>query len=401
MKQFLPILTRPVIMRDQYVDELYTDALTQQIVFLVWSRRVGKSSIISALYQKYQLSNCFYLNIELDSTKSYQTLQSLNEAYELYVQEHGDPEWIIIDEIQYIPDWQYFVRARYASKQHKIIITGSHSSVIHHELSTYFTGRYIAITVYPLTYSEFLMFTKQSDSSDVFDEYLYYGWLPEVALLPKEKRIIYLKQVFQSLVYEDVIKYHHISNSLLFEKVLCFVSDSIGSELSINSIANYIKQEHKISADLVGSYIKASLDAFLIHKHDRYDIRGKKILEFYEKYYFYDHGIRNMIRGMRPDDTGKLLENIVCNELLVRWYQVLIGKQYTHEIDFVAQKEWIKTYIQVAQQIDTPETYAREFGNLESIREPWQMYVLSMSGTQSISTSNIPHYPIRQRLLNK
>ena len=174
MKNFLALLEKKVYQRDIYVDALYSYALTQQIVFVVGSRRVGKSSLITALYQKYALKKVFYLNLEFDSNKEYHSLQALNDCYDAYVSEHGEADWIIIDEIQYVVDWQYFIRARYARGVHKIIITGSHSSLIHNALSSYFTGRYITTMVYPLSYREFLQFKESEDSHDCFEEYMQY-----------------------------------------------------------------------------------------------------------------------------------------------------------------------------------------------------------------------------------
>lgn len=393
-------LERKVYLRDRYIDDVYSSALTQQIVFVVGSRRVGKSSIIVGMCQKYALKNVFYLNLEFDNQKNITTLESLNTAFDQYKKQHGEPEWIIIDEIQYVEDWQYAIKAWYAEKKYKIIVTGSHSSLITNTLATYFTWRYFSVLVMPLSYKEYCQFTQHEDSEDLFTRYMRRWWLPEITLLPEEKRDMYLKQTYQALLFADIMQMNDLHDSMLLSKILWFVADSTTSELSINSIANYLKQEMKISTATIAPYITWAIDAYLIHKHERYDIKGKKILSFNEKYYFFDHGLRNIAHQLHPTDTYKILETIVCNELLVRWNSVLIGKQNDSEIDFVAQDlSWKKTFIQVAQTIETQETYEREFGNLERLSQSWEAFVLSMSWLQSISPSNIPHYPIRKRLL--
>lgn len=370
--------------RKFYYDQLELYLETNQIVVIQWQRRVGKSSIALG-YLKEKNSNLdriFFINKELDVDNQIDTAKSLNKMFEAYVKVYGEPEYIIIDEVQDIQDRERFIRAMSAYKKYKIIITWSNSHLLSSELATYLTGRYLAFDVYPLWYDEYLLFTNQLNNRESFSLYSRYGWMPEMLKMNNPvSKVQYLESVKNTIFIKDIIKRFGIKDVWYLERVLAYISDIIGSEISLRNMHNASKEFGRwdeASLSKLSNYVQMLQVPYMIHKVWRYDIHGKKILDHNEKYYFNDIGLRNVIKVKEDDDKAKLLENIVFLHLKKCGYKVYVGNYNGKEIDFVAQKWQEIVYIQVARIITSEKTALREFENLLRIRDGFEKMVVSM-----------------------
>jgi predicted AAA+ superfamily ATPase len=378
------LLSQDIKPRRFYYDQLETYLQTNQIVVIQWQRRVGKSSI--ALWylkeKKVNLDRIFFVNKELDVNNSIDTVKALNTLFEQFVKAYGEPEYIVIDEIQDIEDRERFVRAMFAYKKYKIIITWSNSHLLSWELTTYLTGRYLAFDVYPLGYDEFLLFTDQPNNRDSFALYSRYGWMPEMVKMNNPiSKIQYLELVKDTIFMKDIVKRFTIKDVSYLEKVLAYISDIIGSEMSLRNMHNASKQFGRwedASLSKLSNYVQMLQIPYMIHKVWRFDIHGKKNLDHNEKYYFNDIGLRNSIKFKEDDDKAKILENIVFLHLKRYGYKVYVGNYNGKEIDFVAQKWQELVYIQVARIITSEKTAIREFDNLLTIKDGFDKLVVSM-----------------------
>lgn len=270
------------------------------------------------------------------------------------------------------------------------------------ELATYLSGRYIEFKVYSLSYPEFLQFHQLAESEKSYNLYSRYGGLPYLLNLPLEDETVneYLKSVYSTIVFRDVVSRYKLRNSAFLEKLIQFLSENIGSLFSAKNINDYLKSQHAtISVNQIQNYTEYLSNAFLIHRVERYDLIGKRIFEIGEKYYFENMGIRNIVIGHRITDKAKLLENIVYNHLLYRGYEVKVGYYGDKEIDFVCEKKGEKLYVQVALKIDNEKTAEREFGNLLKIQDNYPKIVVTEEYFDGNSYEGIQHYPIRQFLM--
>lgn len=378
------LLSQEIKPRNFYYNQLESHLKTNQIVVIQWQRRVGKSSIALGYLKekKINLDRIFFVNKELDIDNSINNAKALNELFEEYVKTYGEPEYIVIDEIQDIEDRERFVRAMFTYKKYNIIITWSNSHLLSGELTTYLTGRYLAFDVYPLGYDEFLLFTDQPNTTEAFSLYSRYGWMPEMLKMDNPvSKVQYLESVKDTIFIKDIVKRFGIKDVSYLEKVLAYISDIIGSEISLRNMHNASKQFGRwdeASLSKLSNYVQMLQIPYMIHKVWRYDIHGKKILEHNEKYYFNDIGLRNSIKVKEDDDKAKLLENIVFLHLKRCGYKVYVGNYNGKEIDFVAQKWQEIVYIQVAWIITSEKTAIREFDNLLNIKDGFEKIVVHM-----------------------
>lgn len=356
------------------------------------------------MLQDYQIlqDEVLYINFELDRDGIYQDVSQLNKLIDTRIDEHGEPEWICFDEIQYIDGWEHVIRSLYAKKQYKIIITWSNSRLISTELATFFTWRHFVVQVQSMTYGEFLDFTEQEHSEDIFLSYMKYWWMPEVRKLSEENRITYLSTLYKSIVYEDILKHVSISDITLFERILRFGADSIANEISYRSIEKYLKGEGvSVSFVTIGQYLEYARQVYLLDMVARYDIKWKKYLKFLEKIFWWDIGMRNTLISYKKKDIQKILENIVYHELKYRGYDIVVGKRWKNEIDFIAKKQGVSTlFIQVTYLLQTPETIEREFGNLKKVKEYGEKLVLSLDKYIGDEELWIPHKYLADWLLD-
>ena len=376
-----------LIQRDAYLNfiENYIDKPIVKV--LIGMRRVGKSAIIKLLINKLlkkniSASNILYINkesLEFDEIKNYKDLYRYAINYFKGIKNR---KYIFIDEIQEIAEWEKSVNSFLADNYGDITISGSNSKLLSSELATLLSGRYIEIPVYPLTFKEFLQFrSKKTYTETEFKNFLRYGGLPGIHLLPLKDDTIfaYLNSILNTVLYSDVIIRHKIRDAAVFDRVVKYLFDNIGNITTAKKIADYFKsQKVKVSVDTVLNYITYLETSLIINRVPRYDIKGKKFLEFHDKVFLNDIGLRNGLIGYREKNINGLLENIVYKELQSRGYKVSVGVLNQLEIDFIAEKQNDIKYIQVCYLLNSEDTVEREFGSLEKISNNYEKIVVSM-----------------------
>lgn len=399
-----------IITRQKYLDKILSFLNKGMILALTGQRRAGKSYILRDLAkiirEEYSEANIIYINKE---KKKFDNLKSHIEL-DAYLSDKIDPDksnFLLIDEVQDISGFEYTLRSLNADEECQIIITGSNAKMLSSELSTYLGGRYIDIHIQSLSYREFLEFHNLTDSQENLEKYLTFGGLPHLYRLGLENTDMvweYIQNIYNTIVLKDVIEREGIRNVTLFENLLSFVSDNVGQLVSGSSISKYLKANKvDLTPNTVLNYLNSAGNAYIINKVARYDIHGKKLLETNDKYFFEDLGLRNILVGSnRERDIEKLIENAVYLHLKSLGYKIMVGAITNGEIDFVAEKNGKRIYVQAAYLIADDKTREREFGNLLKIKDNFPKYVVSMDPISlPRSYEGIDHTPLRQFLLTE
>lgn len=376
------------------------------IVVLTGQRRVGKSMCLQWLAQKVSAddkNNVIYIDKENYQYAELVDACTLNQ----YIEEHfivNKHNYILIDEVQEIKEFEQVIRSWIKQPHTDIVITGSNAKMLSSDLSTKLAARYVEIPIHALSYEEFLLFHQLEDTDQALELYLTYGGLPYLSVLGLEdKHSIheYLSNVYNTIVLKDIVRRESIRNVPFLMNLAKFVSDNVGKLISPNSIMKYMRaQGEKLSAQMILNYLTFLCAAFVVYRVYRFDIHGKSLLESNEKYYFEDLGIRNsLVNSTSTNDIEKRLENAVYLHLLRNGYVVRVGQLRSAEIDFVAQKEDKIVYLQVAYLIMNEETEKREFGNLLSIQDNYPKIVVSLNPMNTDSTFHgIRHMHLREFL---
>lgn len=390
--------------RDVYIRRIKPFVRKPIIKVLTGQRRVGKSYLLFQLIGEIQTAepdaNIIYINKE-DMAFDFIRSPSDLHTYVLSQLKESSRNYIFIDEIQDIPEFEKALRSLLLNEQNDIYITGSNARMLSGELATYLSGRYVEFTVYSLSYLEFLQFHNLEDSTLCYDLYARYGGLPYLINLELTDEVAneYLKSIYSTIVYRDVVSRYNLRNTAFLERLVQFISENIGSLFSAKNISDYLKsQQTAISVNQILNYVEYLSSAFLIHRVERYDIIGKRIFEIGEKYYFENMGIRNIVVGYRLPDKAKILENIVYNQLLYLGYSVKVGNIGSSEIDFVCEKSSEKLYIQVALRLDKEQTTEREFGNLLKIQDNYPKIVITEEEFHGNTYEGIKNISVREFL---
>lgn len=374
------------IRRQSYIDKIEKYLGKETIIVLVGQRRVGKSCILKMIRDEKMAdsdNNVIYIDKEKWQYDAIQTYRDLNE----YIEKHWANDkynYILIDEVQDIGEFERSVRSFRTEPNTDIIITGSNASMLSNELSTLIGGRYKEIYIQSLSYNEFLEFHNLSDNDESLSLYIQYGGMPGLAKIGLEEDDAreYQIDIYHTVLLKDVIMRNQIRNVPFLENSVRFLADNIGKLISANSIAKYMKsQGESITSSVVINYISFLCEAYILHKVNRYDIHGKRVFENNDKFYFEDNGVRNAIAGgTREGDIEKVIENIIYEHLIRLGYQVYVGQLQAGEIDFVCTKpEGQRIYVQASFIIAEQATREREFGNLRSIKDNYPKYVISMT----------------------
>lgn len=374
------------IRRQSYIDKIEKYLGKETIIVLVGQRRVGKSCILKMIRDEKMAdsdNNVIYIDKEKWQYDAIQTYRDLNE----YIEKHlanDKYNYILIDEVQDIEEFERSVRSFRTEPNTDIIITGSNASMLSNELSTLIGGRYKEIYIQSLSYNEFLEFHNLSDNDESLSLYIQYGGMPGLAKIGLEEDDAreYQIDIYHTVLLKDVIMRNQIRNVPFLENLVRFLADNIGKLISANSIAKYMKsQGESITSSVVINYISFLCEAYILHKVNRYDIHGKRVFENNDKFYFEDNGVRNAIAGgTREGDIEKVIENIIYEHLIRLGYQVYVGQLQAGEIDFVCTKpEGQRIYVQASFIIAEQATREREFGNLRSIKDNYPKYVISMT----------------------
>ena len=347
-------------------------------------RRCGKSYLLFNIYYKYLIESGVDKNhiilINLESKKN-EHLRNADVLYKYIGKNISDDEkyYIFIDEIQMVDNFEDVVNGVKTDFNSDLYITGSNSKLLSGELATHLTGRYFEVKMYPFSFKEFLDYKQQSSSEELFGEYLEYGGFPQLFSLNDEDKLKYLHDLFNSILYNDLISRYQIRDVNILERLIIFLMDNVGKTFSAKSISDYLKQEEnvKIAPKTIYNYIDYFTNSLLIKKVQRENVEGKEILKIHEKYYVTDHGFNQVFNGRNLTNVSRTIENIVYVELLREGYDVTVGKIGDFEIDFVAKKHKSKVYIQVTYSLSSDETIEREFRPLLKVKDNYPKYVIS------------------------
>lgn len=395
------------IERRDYLEKINGSLGKGMIIVLVGQRRVGKSCLLNLLKEQKSAephSNVIYIDKEKREFDSIRTYEDLN-AYIHQHWNHAAHNYILIDEVQDIEEFERSLRSYRTEENTDIIVTGSNAKILSTELSTLIGGRYKEIHILPLSYGEFLNFHRLQDNDDSLGLYLNLGGMPGLQRIGLDEMEVreYQSGIYHTALLKDVVMRNEIRNPVFLENLLLFVGDNIGKLISANSLSKYMKgQGEKVAPAGIINYLKYLTDAYIIRKVNRYDIHGKRIFETNDKYYFEDNGIRNaIVGGSREGDIEKVIENVIYLQLIRMGYEVYVGQLQASEIDFVCTRpDGQRVYIQASYMIIDQATREREFGNLVSVKDNYPKYVISM--TPLIGKSDyegITHLHLRKFLL--
>lgn len=398
--------TIEIINRPAYMSRLRPYIGKDIIKILTGQRRVGKSYILKMaaceIKEKWPDANQITINLEDFAFSHIKDANSLHsEIMSRLLPDRKN--FIFLDEIQEVENFDRVVRSLNLDPNNDIYITGSNSSMLSAEMASRLAGRSIEVRVHPLSYTEFLQFHNFTDSDQALSLYMRYGGLPYLRNLPLESTWNeYLSGVTDAVVYRDVISRHSLRNTDFLQRLLLFLAGNIGQLFTAKKIADYLKsQRQTVNVGTVQTYSGYLENAFIINKSRRWDIEGKRFFEIGEKFFFEDLGIRNSIIGYRPNDVGGIMENIVYNHLIAQKYVVKTGIMGDgKEIDFIAEKDGERKYVQVALTVMNEDTARREFGNLQAIPDNYEKMVVTLNDTFSNTYNGIKTITLREFLLN-
>ena len=351
-------------------------------------RRCGKSTFLKIIIEELKEkginpNNILYINkdsLKYDFIRTYNDLSTYVSKKLSALQGN---KYLFIDEIQDIEAWEKAVAGFFADNIADIYITGSNANLLSSELSTLLTGRYIEFKMNTLVFSEFLTFRNKTpqDKNDEFLLFMKYGGFPGIHQMVFNDEVInqYISAIYSTILLKDVVSRNQVRDVALLERIAVYLADNCGNITTAKGISNYIKSQHlRCSADTVQNYMQWLSSAYVTHRVNRFDIKGKKQLELYDKFYMGDVGFIFSTLGDKVQDISGKLENIVYLELISRGYKVYVGKLYDKEIDLIAIKDNSRIYLQVTYQLADEKVIKREFDVLESVKDNYPKIVLSM-----------------------
>ena len=301
---------------------------------------------------------------------------------------------MFIDEVQEIEGFVNLLRGLLATGQWNIWCTGSNAILLSQDIAGLLSGRVIAQEIHPLNYREFLVFHKLAEGSASLEKYLRYGGLPHLIRLTLEDDVVYeyLQGIYATILFKDVVARHNLKNIYFLERLVAYCADTTGSLLSAKKISDFlISQKVNIAPVRVLEYLRFLTQAFFLIQSRRYDLKGKRILEVGEKYYFADLGLRNAIAGFRINDLSKIIENAVMLNMQSQGFKIYTGSMNQKEIDFVCERNHERIYIQVALRITDESVFDREFGNLKMIEDNYPKYVVTFDDFTGNTNEGIKH----------
>lgn len=376
-----------MIYRPMYVDKIMAYVDTPFVKVLTGVRRCGKSTILKMIMEKLQserniptdrIVSCRYDSMEYEDMTAKQMYDYLKERLSA-----DGKTYLFLDEVQEIKGWERVVNSLVTDFDVDLYVTGSNSRMMSSEISTYLTGRYIAFRIFTLSFSEYLMFKEKYDTigepKSELAEYVRLGGFPATHLQKYSQDEIYtiVRDIYNSTIFSNIVKRNQVRKIDQLERVVKYTFQNVGNTFSAKSISDYLKSESRaLDNETVYSYLEKLEKAYLLYRCSRYDLQGKEILKTQEKFYLADNALRYSVLGYNAESVDASLENIVYLELCRRGYTVHIGKTNDGEIDFVAEKQNDKIYVQVTQEISSEKTEKREYSRLLEIRDNYPKYVL-------------------------
>lgn len=372
-----------MIPRPQYINELqkYKDAPLVKILSGV--RRCGKSTILD-MFREHLLSSGVPETQIIARRYSSFTIPddfSARDMYQDIAASISGRCYVFLDEVQEVTDWEKTVNSLLEDFDVDLYVTGSNSKLMSSEISTYLTGRYVQIPVYPLSFQEYLSFRNDSGHSvrEQLADYIRFGGFPVTALQHYDERTVYqiVEGIYTSVVNGDIARRHKIKDYDLFERTVKYVFENVGKTFSANSIIKFLKSEKRsVNSETIYNYLEWLEQAFIVYRCNRYDLQGKEVLQTLEKYYLADSAFKYCLLGFNTKSIASMMENIIYFELRRRGWDVYIGKNGTKEIDFVASRRDDRMYVQVTRNM--PEDSTREEDNLQDIRDHYPKYIVTL-----------------------
>ena len=376
-----------MIYRPLYVDKIMAYVDTPFVKILTGVRRCGKSTILKMIMERLKMQR--NIPAERIVSRRYDSMEYEDmTAKQMYTELKDSllPEgktYLFLDEVQEIKGWEKVLNSLASDFDVDLYVTGSNSRMMSSEISTYLTGRYVTFRIFTLSFDEYLMFKKQyaeiRDPKTELADYVRLGGFPATHLQAYSQDEVYtiVRDIYNSTIFSDIVRRNQVRKIDQLERVVKYTFNNVGNTFSAKSISDYLKSEHRsIDNETVYSYLEKLEKAYLLHRCSRYDLRGKEILKTQEKFYLADTALRYSVLGYTPDSVASSLENVVYLELCRRGYTVTIGKTPDGEVDFVAQKQNDRLYVQVTQEIKSEKTEKREYERLLEIRDNYPKYVL-------------------------
>lgn len=364
----------------------YTD--TPFVKILTGVRRCGKSTILKMIMER--LKTEWHIPDERIISCRYDSMEYVNlTAKDMYDQLKSrlsteGKTYLFLDEVQEIEGWERVVNSLASDFDVDLYVTGSNSRMMSSEIATYLTGRYISFRIFTLSFGEYLMFKRQyapvSDAKTELANYVRLGGFPATHLQAYSQEEVYtiVRDIYNSTIFSDIVRRSQIRKIDQLERIVKYTFSNVGNTFSAKSIADYLKSEHRsLDNETVYNYLEKLEKAYLLHRCIRYDLQGRELLKTQEKFYLADVALRYSVLGYDADSVAASLENIVYLELCRRGYTVNVGKTDGGEIDFVAERQNEKLYVQVTQEIRSEKTAKREYERLLEIRDNYPKYVLT------------------------
>ena len=407
--------------RDLYLNKILAFQDTEPVKVVTGIRRCGKSSLLKLMTLHLKENGIAEDQILEMNFESYAFKNMNSDSFYQYVREHIIPNkrmYLFFDEVQRVPKWEDAINSFRVDFNCDIYVTGSNAYMLSSEYATYLSGRCVEIKMLPLSFSEFLAFydfeIKETKSAlggtrkqvfdqtgeryelrEVFDAYMRFGGMPGIADvgLDQEKALVLLEGIYSTVIMRDILERENrkgqkrITDPVLLKKIVMFLADNIGSNISVSSIGNTLVNEGLLedgrrkgtpSAHTVQAYVNALLESYFFYDIKRFDIKGKEFLRTLGKYYIVDIGLRNYLLGFRDRDSGHAIENVVYFELLRRGYDVSIGKIDNSEVDFIVTNTNDKMYVQVTEAMTSEDVRKRELAPLQKISDNYEKIVLSL-----------------------
>jgi predicted AAA+ superfamily ATPase len=388
--------------RTEYTDKIYAYKGNRLIKVLTGQRRVGKSYLLRQLAFKLMESgvdakNIFFVNCELahfDFIKTYKDLDELFELYKARIKPQGRI-YLFIDEVQSVEGWERIVNS-YSQDyidEYELFISGSNSKMLSGELATLLSGRYVCFEIFPFSFKEYIGITRKEQTKQSFVAYMNSGGMPELFVLPEEEsKRNYISALKDTVLLRDIIQRHNIKDARLLEEIFVYLINNASNLLSVRNISNYMKSNgRKTSYDTVSTYIGYIEDTYLVHRVERYNIKGKETIAGNCKYYVNDLSFRNYLYQGFGYGAGYMLENVVFLYLIRNGFNVYVGSIKDKEIDFVAIKGDRTLYVQTTYMLIDEQTIEREYAALEAIDDSYEKIVVSMDDIPLPNRQGIRH----------
>jgi uncharacterized protein len=401
-----------MISRPIYIEQLKNFINKPQIKIITGIRRSGKSTVLRLLKEMLldsgvKENQIITVNFESFAFSEFTTAQKLYNFVKGKIQ-LSQKTYLLLDEIQEVDGWEKAINSFLVDFDVDIYITGSNSHLLSSELATYLAGRYVEIPVFTLSFREFMdfrhhYFPKEEKKINPFVTYLRKGGFPVIHTVNYDEETAYkvVRDIYSSVILRDTVQRFKIRDVELLERVIRYAFDNIGNTFSGKNVADYFKsQQRKIDINTIYNYLHALEGAFILYRVPRYDIKGKEILKTQEKFYASDISLIYATMGNRDRMISGILENIVFLELKRRGYQVFVGKFDNKEIDFIAEKQGEKIYLQVAYKLESEQTVEREFSPLFAVADNYPKYVVTMDDFWKDSIDGVKHLYINDFLLS-